>query len=205
MIYGQEDYIDRGKHFYIQTNNPTEEMKRKTLGQKSYLESCGPTASASCLSVVGYNLTIKTEATGYKLPEDECITDFFNSPKHYAAFRKIRSDINPKYYPGNRVPQYYPYMAEVLFDAKANFLFIKDWEYLVSHIKKKCSIQVCLKNPGHYIALLAYDSKKDEIIFNDPWPKRKGLKNKGFNERLTKQEYQDNVQSFAIIYYPKIT
>lgn len=202
MIKGATFWDDREKYF-VQTNNPTEEMLRKSLIEKrtGYLESCGPTSALNCLAALGYFVTILTPG-GYKPQPEEILTDFFNDPLNDREFERIRSGIQIANIPENRVPQYYPYAVRTVFEAEAEFRWLKDWKEVTELLTKGSAIQLCLKSPGHYIAALAYDPEADEIVYNDPWPARSGLKNKGFNERMKKVEYEANVEGYVIV-YPK--
>jgi hypothetical protein len=60
------------------------------------------------------------------------------------------------------------------------------------------SVQLCLKDPRHYIAAVAYDDEKDEIVFNDSWPDRFDDGN-GFNRRLKKADVL-NLQNFIVVF-----
>ena len=66
-------------------------------------------------------------------------------------------------------------------------------------LRNRCEVQLCFKNPGHFIAYVTYDEDTDETIYNDPWPDRFPDGN-GFTRRMIKQEYDSNVKGFAIIY-----
>ena len=56
MVIGLKKWNIKDTYF-IQTNNPTEEILRKEDG-KGFLETCGPTAAVNCLSARGNNIEI---------------------------------------------------------------------------------------------------------------------------------------------------
>jgi hypothetical protein len=197
MIKGIKNWKNKN-YYYVQTNNPTEESLRKK-GVKYWLESCGNTSAVNIIAGMDYNVDIKCPG-GYLLPADEALGDFFNDPSNYKEFEKIRKDVDPKKLMGNEIPQYYPYAVKQVFNVNAEFVFIKDFDKIAEHIQEGKGVQLCLKKPGHFIACVAYDDVKKEIIINDSWPGRFADKN-GFNKRLTQTEYDKNVNSFAVIFY----
>ncbi len=196
MIKGARFWDDRDR-YYIQTNNPTEEILRKEDGQ-DWLESCGPTAAVNCLAVLDYNVEIISPGI-YRPQPEEVLTDYFNDPRNYKKLKIERGNISPAQIQGNRVPQYYPLAVREVFDAEAHFIWTKAIAEIVKFFEKSCAVQLCLKNPGHYIAGVAYDHATKEIIYNDPWPGFFPDRN-GFNRRMNHDEFQMNVKPFAIIY-----
>lgn len=189
MIKGTK-YWD--KDFFSQTNNPTEEMLRKTLKERGgHLESCGPTSAVNIIQSLGYDVDI-TCPGDYKPQPEEVLTDFMNDKRNYAEFARIRSNLDPGQLPGNRVPQYYPYSVMQVFRAKAEMIYNHDWDYLTGLLADGNGLQFCQKNPGHYIAAQAYDDETDEIIYDDPW--------KGPMKRMSKADF-DNIQSYVIVYH----
>jgi hypothetical protein len=169
----------------------------KKMGAK-WLETCGPTAAANCLAALGYDLTITCPGGWIPQPE-EILEDFLNDPRNYSDMRAARPNLDPATIPGNRVPQYYPLAVSRVFKAQANYIEGHSFDALVDHLSKGMAVQLCLVNPGHYIAAVAYDSDTHEIIFRDPWPERFPDGN-GFNRRMSATEYQANTKNFAIIY-----
>lgn len=197
MIYGAQYWNDKNK-YYIQNNNPTEELLDKVEGE-SWLQSCGPTAAINCLSSLGYDLKIKCPGI-YEPQPEEVLMDFFNDFVNFEELKKIRHDVDPDELPGNRIPQWYPYAVSQVFGASAVFVWMNDMGRIIISLKKKRAVQLCLKKPGHYIAAVAYDDIKNEIIYNDPWPDRFKDGN-GFNKRMNKNEFDENVKDFCIIYF----
>jgi len=196
MIYGAKYWNDPSRYF-VQINNPTEEILRKT-GAKGFLESCGSTTAVNCLAVQDYNLEIVCPGS-YRPQPEEVLTDWFNDPRNYDLLKKVRTDITPRDLPGNRVPQYYPSAIMSVFGIECKFVWISEHFTAVEYLRRGCAIQLCLKSPSHYIAGIAYDTETSEIIINDPWPGRFS-DGKGFNKRIPDME---NLNNFAIVYPPK--
>lgn len=196
MIHGALKWDDRNT-FYTQDNNPTEEQLRKH-GIKSYLETCGPTAAVNCLSAMGKNTDLDN-LPGEVIQPEEALSDFLNDPKNYDALRNERPDLNPAGIPGNRVPQYYPYAIKKLFNVTCDFRWSLTFDDIAKSVKNKRAIQICFRNPGHYVGVVAYDDVVDELIYRDPWPGNPMNKNGGFNERLKRSKFS-NVQNYFLIY-----
>lgn len=196
MIKGVKHWDNRSR-YYSQTNNSTESILRK-VGVKEWLETCGSTAAVNCLAAMGHDVTVFCPGQYRPQPED-VLTNYFNDPRNYKKFEKIRKNLDPNKYPGNRVPQYYPLAAREVFNVEAEFKFLKDFESVAEIISSGFAVQLCLVSPGHYIAAVAYDEDTEEIIFNDPWPDRFPDGN-GFNQRLDREKYEKNVEPYVIIY-----
>lgn len=196
MISGASRWNDRDT-FFQQTNNPSEELLRKT-GAVGWLETCGPTAAVMCMAVLGYDLTVTCPGV-YRPQPEEVLSDFLNDPRNYPDLALERKDISPDRMPNNRVPQYYPLAVERVFGASALFTWVQDPVDLAKYLTQERSIQVCLETPGHYLAAVAYDDATDEIIFNDPWPERYKDRN-GFNRRMGRMSMWGNLKKFAIVY-----
>ena len=216
MIEGAK-YWDDSDAYYIQTNNPTEEILRKSMVNVNkllaevgvnkvigFLESCGSTAGVDCLAVHYSQNEWKQEMDivcpgGYRTQPEEVLNDWFNDPRNYPILEKVRFDIGPEDMPGNRVPQYYPPAIKAVFGVKCFFIWVRTHHVLKDYFQRGYSIQLCLKSPSHYVAGVAYDMVTGEIIFNDPWPGRFADKS-GFNKRMTGIK---NLMPFAVVYPPK--
>jgi len=196
MIHGAK-YSNDPSRFYSQTNNPTEQLLKKRE-EGGWLESCGPTGALNCLAALGYALTILCPGI-YKPQPEEVLMDFFHDPRNYAKFTEIRKDVDPVSFPRNLVPQWYPYAVKQVFGAIGSFVWGSEFEKIVEFLKRGCAVQICLKKPGHYIAVVAYDDETNELIFNDSWPGRFPDGN-GFNRRMGVDEYKRNVKPWAILY-----
>lgn len=201
MITGAKYWNDRGKAFFIQTDNPTDSLLRKVLKKFDpyYLETCGPTASCSCLAALGYNLEIQTPG-GYKPQPEEVLQDWLNDPNTAGIREGIRKGVG--YLPGNRIPQFYPEAVHQVFNVKGAIFSWSgtSWDKITKYLQEGKTVQLCLKRPGHYIAAVAFDDETGEIVFNDPWPQRRGLVNGGFNEHLDREEFSRNIQGYCIVY-----
>jgi len=195
MIKGVKFWSYRDCYF-VQTNNPTEEILRKS-SDGVWLVSCGPSAAVTCIAAMGFDVEVKTPG-GYKPQSEEVLMDFFNDPRNYPALQKVRPETPPDVWHGNEVPQFYPVAVTAVFGVKARFERGAVFETVASELQNGKAVQLCLKKPGHYIAAVAYDDVADEVIFNDPWPRRFKDGN-GFNRRLSKADFS-NVKPFRIVY-----
>jgi hypothetical protein len=196
MIKGAK-FWDDPQRYYTQENNPTESFLKATLDERrEWLESCGPTAAVNCLSVIGANINVICPGE-YRPQPEEVLMDFFNDPRNRRDLKSIREVSNK--IPGNRVPQYYPLAVRKVFGAYANFA----WEATLSKVSKYLldghAVQLCLKDPGHYIAAVAFDTTAQEIIYNDSWPNR-FYNGRGWNIRMGLREFVTNVQPYCIVY-----
>jgi hypothetical protein len=192
MISGAKFYDDR-ERYYIQTNNPTEVILSKIKGSE-FLESCGPSAMVNCIAPMGYPVEITCPGR-YKPQPEEVAMDFFNDPRNNQKLYAIRTGVAN--FPGNRIPQYYPLAAKEVFNVKAVFKW-GDPSDAIAPLMVGQSVQMCLRNPGHFLAFVAYDDETQEFIYNDSWPARVG--GNGFNVRMPLQAARDELQSYMIIY-----
>ena len=195
MIKGVQFWNDRACYF-VQSNNPTEEILRKR-SDGIWLVSCGPSAAVTCIAAMGFDVEVKTPG-GYKPQSEEVLMDFFNDPRNYSQLKAARPETPPDMWHGNEVPQFYPVAVTVVFGVKARFEWGAVFETVASELQNGKAVQLCLKKPGHYIAAVAYDDERNEVIFNDPWPRRFKDGN-GFNRRLSKADFS-NVKPFRIVY-----
>jgi hypothetical protein len=179
-------------YYYVQTNNAIEQILKKKNVQ-SWLENCGPTTAINCIASLGINV----EKWPGMQPED-IISIFFNNPANFTKLTSIRNlDLNN--YLVNEIPQYYPYMAKYLFNVESKYIVTNNYDLIIKYLKDGNTIQMCLRNPGHYIA--AIDTENNNIIYNDPWPGRDGLKNNGFNEVMDITEFDKNITGYFIVYF----
>lgn len=195
MIKGVKFWNARDCYF-VQTNNPTEEILRKR-SDGVWLVSCGPSAAITCIAAMGFDVEVKTPGD-YKPQSEEVLMDFFNDPRNYPALQKVRPETPPDMWHGNEIPQFYPVAVQSVFGVKARFEWTAPFEKVIAELQAGKAVQLCLKKPGHYIAAVAYDDERDEIIFNDPWPGRFKDGN-GFNRRLKRVDFS-NVKPFRIVY-----
>jgi len=182
--------------YYQQDNNPTEAFLKSTLGSRDgWLESCGPTAAVNCLAAMGHNMNIICPGD-YRPQPEEVLMDYFNDPRNKSALDTVRvvgDDI-----PENRVPQYYPLGVRKVFRAKAKFMWGLDFRGVMAYVAEGFAVQICLEKPGHYLAVIAYDGARCELIYNDPWNERDGKS--GWLRRMGRTEFEGNVQTYFIVY-----
>ena len=195
MINGVKFLSDRDCYL-LQRNNPTEEILRKR-SDGAWLVSCGPSAAVTCIAAMGFDVEVKTPGD-YKPQSEEVLMDFFNDPRNYSQLKAARPETPPAVWHGNEVPQFYPVAVTAVFGVKARFEWGAVFETVASELQNGKAVQLCLKKPGHYIAAVAYDDERNEVIFNDPWPRRFKDGN-GFNRRLSKADFS-NVKPFRIVY-----
>lgn len=184
-------------HYFIQTNNPTEQILERK-GVKEFLESCGPSAAVNCCASIGAPVTIYTPGE-YRPQPEEVLMDFFHNPANQAALLSIRN-VDWKIHLPNRIPQYYPYAVKKVFGVNANYFENHSFNTIASKVVDGNAIQACLVKPGHYIAIVAYDDIQKELIYNDSWPNRFADGN-GFNRRMNEAEFQSNVCNYFVEYF----
>lgn len=197
MIQGTK-YWDQRSRFYSQENNPTESYLKATMDKRGgWLESCGPTSAINCLSTMGVNVEIVCPGE-YKPQPEEVLMDFFNDPRNKALLDTIRQTDDD--IPENRVPQFYPVAVSRVFNAKARFQWELTWNDVQDYVRKGKAVQLCLKKPSHYVAVLAYDFNTRELIYNDPYGARFQDGDGGWNRRMGKKEFEANVKNYFIVY-----
>ena len=194
MIKGAMFWNDRD-HYYVQTNNPTETLLR-VKQDADWLESCGPTAATNCLAAMGLPVQIVCPGNYQPQPE-EVLMDYFNDPRNKETLNGVRAvDDN---IPKNRVPQFYPLAVYEVFGVVSQFRWGFSFDDVAAFVTAGNPVQMCLKKPGHYIAVVAYDGDKQHLIYNDSWPGRFKDKN-GFNRTMNYKEFSSNVQNYFIVY-----
>lgn len=199
MIHGLKKWTDKDTYF-IQTNNPTEEILRKEDG-KGFLESCGPTTAVNLMAARGDIVNITCPGIYHPQPE-EVLTDYFNDPINYPIFEKVRKDLNIKDFMNNRIPQLYPIALLHVFNVKALF----EWENLrrmVWLLDHNIGLMVCLKNPGHYIGIVAYNGFTKELCYrepwsNNPWPAEL-YGQSGFNRWINEERLLKNLTNYRVL------
>ena len=195
MIKGAKFWDDR-EHYYTQSNNPTESLLRKR-DSASTLESCGPTAAVNCLAVLGHTLDIFCPGSYSPQPE-EVLLDYFNDPRNADRLQKERADISVNQIPPNREPQFYPLAVREVFGAVAHFAWLSGFE-IRQHLEAGRAIQILMRTPSHYVAVVAYDSEVENAIINDPWPEGRE-DGTGFNIRVGIDDLMEEIEPFAIVY-----
>jgi len=204
MIQGAKYWNDKKKTYSKQSNNAVETLIPG-------LEYCGPTAATMCDDSLtdAPVLPDKNEYGGIWRPQKEDdLTLFFIDESNWPMFRKIRNDViyghkkGAGQYPPNEIPQLYPYGVFHVFGLRGEFRWKNNFEDCAKELWNGNAVQLCLENPGHFIAAVAYDEVTKEIIYNDPWPERWPDGN-GFNRRMGKDEFTKNMKAFYIVYYKR--
>lgn len=191
MILGQSGLNVPKIYHFTQKNNVPETVFAKIF--KKHFESCGNTSAAmgSCMMMVDpYDIYVVKEGHWQCQPEDYLFL-YLNDVSNYKKFLKARPNLNPKKYPGNRVPQYYPVALRECFGIEAIFTWSHGKEYWIKQIRRKNVVQICLKKPGHYRILHNYDTETDEFIYSDPLY--------GFYKRINAVEQSKNAKDFSIV------
>ena len=167
MIIALPRYDDP-EAYYSQTNNVVETILAKT-GANRKLETCGPTAAVILLDALGRLEQIDTPG-GWAMQPEDVLACWFNDPRNYPAMRAIRGDIDPADIMGNEVPQWYEAAVPAVFGVKVKFA----WGLIAGHIEDalggRRGVLATLIKPGHYIAIVGYDTDTREVIYHDPWP-----------------------------------
>lgn len=193
MLLG-EDLRDTSRYNFTQKNNVPETFLKKILN-KIFYETCGNTsATIACfmmaLEIQGLH-PVKDDRWQCQ-PEDYLFL-YLNDSNNYKQFLKDRPNLDPKNYPGNRVPQYYPEAIKQVFKMDAIFTWSAGKEYWIKEIRAKNVVQICLEKPGHYRVLHNYDTETDEFIYADPLY--------GFYKRIKAAEQVANNKGFSIVVY----
>lgn len=196
MIFGCKNWADKDTYF-SQKNNGIEKIL-KSLDCPTKLETCGPTAACSCLASMG---KIKIFKTGEYFPQQEDILAlWFNDFRNYGKMRDCYNFINPEFLCGNEVLQWYPLALKEIFDVRAFYTDGLSIDDIVKSLENGRGSVVCLKKPGHYIAIVAYDFDKNIFIYNDPWDTNPWPEkiNFGFNRRIDAKKLFENLKNFRL-------
>lgn len=216
MIKGIK-YWNNSSIRYEQTQNATEAIIRKVKIEINkelkknykeedidinlgYLESCG--ASAFCTIMEGMGILKPADypqINGQRIQFDDFVMMYLNDPHKDILF-----------YPGNSMDNRwiysYPTLAKELFNVSSKMHWgasALSFDQAAKELTKGNGIQICLKRPGHYLACIAYDDDKDAILFSDSWGSRPGNKNGGWQEVLTRDEYNNNTVNHKLVYLSK--
>lgn len=191
MIKGAKLWSDR-KTYSIQTNNSVENLLRKWSGKdRGYLETCGPTSAINVLESMGKPVAIMSTALAFIQPED-FLTIWMNDPKNAPGIKLVGDR------PVNEYPQAYPNAISKVFGQSCRYLENQTFDWIASMVSGGVGSMICLKDPGHFLAVVAYDDETKELIYRDPWPGRTG--GDGFNLRMGKKEFEANVKPYVLVF-----
>ena len=191
------DLMDKSK-FVVQTDNAIENILRKA-GIQLWLETCGPTSAVNCMYFLGHNITILLPG-GYMIQPEDALTVWMNDPHNAVMEAAARQNLDPNNYEDNEIPQYYPVALKAVFGVNAEFAW-SNWTDVTARIKAGQAVMICLKNPGHFLAVVGWDDSTSELIYRDSWPGR--THSDGFNLRMGLAEFQNNTQGFIVAIHPK--
>lgn len=198
MVRGVK-YWDSKQVFYSQENNPTEAYNKSRLNDRGgWLESCGPTSAVNCIAAMGKNVEITCPGS-YKPQPEEVLMDYLNDPRNADKLRSVR-DMGSTDIPENRVPQYYPVAVYEVFGVRGRFEWGASWDEITMDIRRGRAVMLTLKDPSHYVAVVAYDDSKRELIYNDSWGSRFSDGKGGRLRRLGTSELRTNVKSYRVIF-----
>lgn len=199
MVAGLKLWLDKNT-YYIQTNNPTEEILKKEDGN-GFLETCGPTSATTGVAGRGSNVEIICPGN-YKPQPEEVLNDFFHDPNNYPELKAVRADLDPSNFFNNRVPQDYEIAIPAVFGIKATFEW-KNLEGIYDLLRNNIAVMLCFKKPGHYIVAVAYNKQTEELCYRDPWPNNpypSRLKGQsGFNRWVKRSEIESNLTNYRVL------
>lgn len=191
MIKGCKFWDDR-KTFSVQTNNSIEAILRAWSGRdRGFLETCGPTSAINVLEAMGKPTTISSLMMATIQPED-FLTIWMNDPKNHPGLGI------PAVAMVNEYATAYPNAVSKVFGVNARYLDGQSFDWIASMVSGGIGCMICLKSPGHFLAVVAYDDESKELIYRDPWPNRTGTD--GFNLRMGKPEFESNVKPYVVVF-----
>lgn len=202
-VFGTPHWKETGR-YYRQDNDASVEMLRKyhqiseETGVDYSLVACGPNVALNILDALGHDVTIKTPGQWPVQATDVLLAWFFDR-RNTSAMKAARDNIEPFEYPGQTIPQYYPPAVRDVFGVSCVFEWGASWDQVSRYLYMGEGVQICLKDPGHFIAAVAFDPGKGELIYHDPWPARTRSDGKGL--RMGVSEFQANIQPYLIRYF----
>lgn len=189
--------------YYSQENNATESVMARLLGKDKYLETCGPTSATMIVDAIGKSVNVSVPGK-YKMQPEDALFLWFHDRRNYEKMARIRPETDPgttKYW-GNQIPQYYPVAIKEVFGVNAEFRWGIHENTIVSALQDSQGVLVCLKEPGHFVAVVAYNEGTGEIIYNDPWPGNywpsELVGTSGFNRKMKSERFISNCQPFHV-------
>jgi len=174
---------------YDQTLNSVEAILQARLGGATgWLESCGSSSFCTLMEGLG---ALRSDhyfrfPNGDTIQMDDAVMCWMNDPKRGT----------PEIMENRRGDTYIA--AAGLFGVTARYIMAPLFAEIVDELAVGNGVQLNLRDPGHWIAIVAADD--DNLIFMDSWGNRKGLVNHGVHEKLSRDEFLTNVKPFAIVY-----
>ena len=173
MINGANFWDDTDR-YYKQSNNAVEFILSRYHAKVSAV-ACGPSSAVNCIAAMGEGVDIVTFGGWSAQPED-ILTLWFHDYRNWPRLAQIRKETDPatsKYSP-HEVPQYYPEAVKRVFGMNAQFSWGASFDRVVGFVSEGYPIMLNHKpdrsKPGHYVAIVAYDTNNDELIYHDSWP-----------------------------------
>jgi len=208
--FGCKNYDKKNNSAFwaVQTNNTVEHLYKVLINQlkrkypdanikNSYLETCGDSAAVNCIIAVDSDPIISCPG-GYRPQSDCLLAEYHNDPNNFIKFKKL--GYSPYDIQNNRVFSTYPIAVKEVFNKHCERFCYQKWENIIDFLKAGQSIQLCLKNPGHYIAVIgATKDKEIKLDCIDSWPKRTG----SHLFQLAQKEYEENTYETCVVYYDK--
>ncbi|MGA2548008.1 MAG: hypothetical protein ABSF43_15780 [Rectinemataceae bacterium] len=130
---------------------------------------------------------------------EEILTGWFNDARNFDTMRKIWSDLDPEALPGNEVAQWYPLAVLEVFGNPCEFGGNISFDEAIDLLRQGRALQVCLKKPGHFVAIVAFDEDHEVFIIKDSWTSR-WPDGDGFCKRFSRSEYETNVKPLSLVY-----
>jgi hypothetical protein len=133
---------------------------------------------------------------GARIQPSMALWIWMNDPGNYEKMERARK-VNMNYFVPSRIPQFFPVAVKECFGFEGEFKWNKWFDNVAEEIKEGNTVQIMLKNPGHYISVIGYSEEDELLSCHDP--------NKKNGDRFTfisRKEFKENVDKFMIIYYP---
>lgn len=194
---------DDRSRYYTQENNAVETFLKYAKAQEGlshWTETCGCTTSVRIMD--GMDLLENYKAMLIQLEDYLWCASNDITGLWYELKKAARPNVVPGSIPGNRIPQYYPMLVKRLFGVDAEYTNYLSYDDLVNEVNAGHGVQICLKNPGHYVAIVDV-APTGELIYDDPMPSRWPDGN-GWHLRMPRTEYEINTKGFAVIYRGKL-
>ncbi len=190
MIRGCLRWDDRST-FSVQTNNGVESLLHRWSGKdRGYLETCGPTSAVNILDAMGVN-TKAMSVTGASIQPEDFLTLWMNDPKNVPGMPLGDA-------PVNEYAVAYPNAVHKVFGKSARYLEGQTFEWVGSMVGGGYGCMICLKDPGHFLAVVAYDDVTKDLIYRDPWPNR--TRTDGYNLGMGRVEFESNVKPYVVVF-----